>query len=92
MVACSEKIVDALFENETEYDPYTEPLPVMTLEEVFFTGYIEGAQITMQAAMDFLTGEQPPRDIEEQLIVNNRMAGSYASKIYRLPARKSLLQ
>ena len=42
------------------------------------------AQITLQAAMDFLTGEQPPRDIEEQLIVNNRMAGSYASEnIYR---------
>lgn len=56
----------------------------MTLEEVFFTGYIEGAQITLQAAMDFLTGEQPPRDIEEQLIVNNRMAGSYASEnLYR---------
>ena len=79
-----EKIVEALFENETEHDPYAEPLPVMTLEEVFFTGYIEGAQITLQAAMDFLTGEQPPRDIEEQLIVNNRMAGSYASEnIYR---------
>ena len=84
MVASSEKIVEALFENETEHDPYAEPLPVMTLEEVFFTGYIEGAQITLQAAMDFLTGEQPPRDIEEQLIVNNRMAGSYASEnIYR---------
>ena len=84
MVASSEKIVDALFENETEHDPYAEPLPVMTLEEVFFTGYIEGAQITLQAAMDFLTGEQPPRDIEEQLIVNNRMAGSYASEnLYR---------
>ena len=69
MVASSEKIVEALFENETEHDPYAEPLPVMTLEEVFFTGYIEGAQITLQAAMDFLTGEQPPRDIEEQLIV-----------------------
>ena len=84
MVASSEKIVEALFENETEHDPYAEPLPVMTLEEVFFTGYIEGAQITLQAAMDFLTGEQPPRDIEEQLIVNNRMAGSYASEnLYR---------
>lgn len=84
MVASSEKIVEVLFENETEHDPYAEPLPVMTLEEVFFTGYIEGAQITLQAAMDFLTGEQPPRDIEEQLIVNNRMAGSYASEnLYR---------
>lgn len=40
--------------------------------------------MTMQAAMEFLTGEQPPRDIEEQMIANNRMAGSYASgNLYR---------
>lgn len=90
MVASSEKIVDALFENETEHDPYAEPLPVMTLDEVFFTGYIEGAQITMQAAMDFLTGEQPPRDIEEQLIVNNRITALSSSESVRIPAHSRL--
>lgn len=85
MIASSEKIVSALFENETEFDPYAETPPVSTLEEVFFTGYIEGAQITMQEAMDFLTSGNPPRDIEEQLIINNRMAGSYASdNLYRM--------
>lgn len=84
MVAASEKVVDALFENETEYDPYTDTPPVSTLEEVFFTSYVEGAQITMQAAMDFLTRDLPPRDMEEQLIANNRMAGSFASgNLYR---------
>lgn len=79
MVAASEKIVEALYENEADIDPYTEALPVSTLEEVFYTSYVEGSQISMQAAMDFLTSGQPPRDIEEQMIANNRLAGSYAS-------------
>lgn len=84
MVAASEKIVDALFENETEFDLYAQGPPVMTLEEVFYTSYVEGAQITLPAAMDFLTGDIPPRDIEEQIIANNRMAGSYAAdNLYR---------
>lgn len=84
MVAASEKIVDALIENEGELDLYAEAPPVSTLEEVFFTSYVEGSQISMQAAMDFLTGDLPPRDVEEQLIANNRMAGSYASgNLYR---------
>lgn len=84
MIAASEKIVEALLENETEFDPYTEAPTVSTLEEVFYTSFVEGSQMTMQAAMEFLTGEQPPRDIEEQLIANNRMAGSYASgNLYR---------
>ena len=64
MVAASEKIVEALYENESDYDPYTEPPTVSTLEEVFYTSYVEGSQITMQEAMDFLTSGQPPRDIE----------------------------
>ena len=59
MIASSEKIVSVLFENETEFDPYAEAPPVSTLEEVFFTGYIDGAQITMQEAMDFLTSGKP---------------------------------
>ena len=74
MIAASEKIVETLYENEADFDPYTSTLPVTTLEEVFYTSYVEGAQITMQAAMDFLTSDLPPRDIEEQLITNNRLA------------------
>ena len=84
MVSASEKIIEAAFENETEFDPYTNAPTVSTLEEVFFTGFVEGSQMTMQAAMDFLTSEQPPRDIEEQLIVNNRQAGNFATaNLYR---------
>ncbi len=78
MVAASEKIVEALFENETDFDPYVDPFPVSSLEEVFYTSYVEGAQISMQDAMSFLTSDQAPRDIEEQMISNNRFASSYA--------------
>ena len=84
MVAASERVVGALYEIETEFDPYTEALPVSTLEEVFYTSYVEGSQISIQAAMDFLTSDLPPRDIEEQMIANNRQAANYASgNLYR---------
>ena len=78
MISASEKIIEAIMEYETETGAAVEAPPVSTLEEVFYTSYVEGAQITMQEAMDFLTGDLPPRCVEEQMIANNRMAGSYA--------------
>lgn len=94
MVSASEKIVETLYENESDFDPYTNSLPVCTLEEIFYTSYVEGSQITLQAAMEYLTNELPPRDIEEQLITNNRLAGNFASSnLYRqidIPLMKEL--
>ena len=85
MVAASEKIVEAMYENEKDFDPYTEAPPVSTLEEVFYTSYVDGANITIQDAMAYLQSDMPPRDIEEQMISNNRLAGSYASgNLYRV--------
>ncbi len=85
MISASEKIVEALLENETDFDPYADPPVVATLEEVFYTSYIDGSNITIQEAMTFLQSDQPPRDIEEQMIANNRNAGSYASgNLYRM--------
>ena len=84
MVAASEKIVETLLENEKEFDPYTEAPTVSTLEEVFYTSYVDGAQMSIQEAMSFLQSESPPRDVEELLIVNNRKAGGFASSnLYR---------
>ena len=85
MIAASERIVESLLENECDFDPYTDPPPVVTLEEVFYTSYVDGAHITIQEAMEFLQSDLPPRDIEEQMIFNNRLAGSYASgNLYRM--------
>ena len=84
MVVASEKIVETLLENEKEFDPYTETPTVTTLEEVFYTSYVDGSRMTIQEAMSFLQSESPPRDVEELLIVNNRQAGGFASSnLYR---------
>lgn len=80
MVEASEKIVETLLKLDCEKNPAPEFTTVSTLEEVFFTSYVEGSQLTLGEAMDFLQNECAPRDAEEQLIANNRMAGSYAAQ------------
>ncbi len=85
MVAASEKIIETLYDMESDFDPYTDSVPISPLEEVFYTSYVDGSQITIQDAMNFLTDDRAPRDIEEQLIANNRMAAGFASgNLYRL--------
>ena len=92
MVAASEKIVETLLENETEFDPYTEAPPVATLEEVFYTSFVDGSRMTMQEAMSFLQSEAQPRDVEELLIVNNRQAASFATENLYRPIDEPFLQ
>ncbi len=85
MVAASEKIIETLYNTESDFDPYTDSIPISPLEEVFYTSYVDGSQITIQDAMNFLTDDRAPRDVEEQLIANNRMAAGFASgNLYRL--------
>jgi len=79
MIAASEKIVSALLEGSETFDPYADPPTVTTLEEVFFTSYVEGFRMTMQEAMGFLQSGMQPNEIEEKIILNNRQAGAYAS-------------
>ena len=77
MVAASEQIITEMLENETEFDPYRDTPSASSLEESFFTSYVEGSQISLQDAMNFLQGEREPEEPEEQLILNNRNALSF---------------
>ncbi len=82
MVTASEKIVEALYEHDAEnpdLDPFLAVTNVCTLEESFYTSFVEGSSMTMQDAMSFLQSGSAPRDMEEQLIINNRKAGSFAA-------------
>ena len=78
MIAASERIVDEMMASETEFDPYRDTPSASSLEESFFTSYVEGSQITMQDAMAFLQGDREPQEPEEQMILNNRNALSFA--------------
>lgn len=81
MVAASETIVEELLSEEPRH--HQAPPAVSPLEEVFYTSFVEGSPMTMQAAMEFLQGDLEPRDIEEQMIANNCNAMSFAqSNLY----------
>ncbi len=87
MISASEKIIEELYEldmENTEFDPYLSVQNLCTLEEAFYTSFVEGSAMTMQEAMAFIQSESPPKDMEEQLIVNNRNAGGHAAaNLYR---------
>ncbi|MBR2176981.1 MAG: Fic family protein [Clostridia bacterium] len=89
MIIASENIVNELYEND-----YTDKLlsSVMTIREIFFTGYLEGSQISAQEAVSFLQRGEEALDAEELMIFNNRQAGSFAAEnIYR-PLNRDYLQ
>ena len=89
MIVSSENIVNELYECD-----YSDKLlsSVMTIREIFFTGYLEGSQISAQEAVSFLQRGEEALDAEELMILNNRQAGSFAAEnIYR-PLNKDYLQ
>ena len=77
MVSASEAIVEELMASDDS--AFHGPPILAPLEEVFYTSYVEGSPMTMQAAMEFLQGGEEPRDVEEQMIVNNRSALNFAA-------------
>ena len=92
MVEASEKIVETLLSQDAEQSAAPEFTTVSTLEEVFFTSYVEGSRLTLGEAMDFLQSECAPRDPEEQLIANNRLAGSFAAQNLYRPVDEEFLR
>ena len=84
MAYASERIIEELMNNETDFDPYRNLPATTSLEESFFTSYVEGSQLTMQDAMAFIQGDMEPQSAEEQLILNNRNALNFISaNLYR---------
>lgn len=92
MVLASEKIVGTLLDLDMEPSDAPELLTVSNLEEVFFTSFVEGSQLKLGEAMEFLQNGCAPRDAEEQLIANNRMAGSFVAEHLFRPIDGAFLQ
>ena len=84
MVTASERLCEEAINQEKVFDPYRAEMTSAMTEEMFFTSFVEGAQIPLQAAMDFLQRGTEPESIQEQMIWNNRHAWSeMISAIYR---------
>ncbi len=78
MISASEVIVDELMERDTAQQPYRSS--VATIEEIYFTGFMEGAQISVQDAMNFLQSGDEPSSVEELILLNNRQAAGFAAE------------
>ena len=74
MVAASERLCEEALGQDTDFDPYRTGMTSAMTEEMFFTSFVEGAQIPLQEAMDFLQRGTEPESIQEQMIWNNRHA------------------
>lgn len=92
MISASERIVEMLFDTYADTDLYSEVPTLSTLEEVFFTSYVDGSKLQLREAMEFLQSDRAPQEAEEQLIANNRMAGSYAGQNLFRPVDEQYLR
>ena len=77
MVAASERLCEEALGQDTDFDPYRAGMTSAMTEEMFFTSFVEGAQIPLQEAMDFLQRGTEPESIQEQMIWNNRHDGEF---------------
>ena len=76
MIHDSEILAEEAMQQQDMFDPYLARMTSAMTEEMFFTSYVEGAQISLQDAMDFLQRGTEPQDVQEQMILNNRSAWS----------------
>ena len=84
MIAASERLCAEAMTRDDTFDPYRAEMTSAMTEEMFFTSFVEGAQIPLQEVMDFLARGTEPESIQEQMIWNNRRAWSeLANGIYR---------
>lgn len=84
MITASERLCEEAISQDKPFDPYRAEMTSAMTEEMFFTSFVEGAQIPLQAAMDFLQRGTEPESIQEQMIWNNRRAwAEMISAIYR---------
>lgn len=84
MVTASERLCEEALVQDADFDPYRAGMTSAMTEEMFFTSFVEGAQIPLQEAMDFLQRGTEPESIQEQMIWNNRRAwAELSATIYR---------
>lgn len=81
MIKASEVLCEEAMKQEF-FDPYRMEMTTAMTWEMFFTSYLEGAQIDMDDAIDYLSKDAEPTDIQEQLLWNNRQASTPFSNFY----------
>ena len=85
MIAASERLCALALDCNVAIDPYKTAMTGAMTEEIFFTSFVEGAQITLQEAMEFLERGTEPENVQEQMIQNNRQAWTDMTRMLYYP-------
>lgn len=85
MIAASERLCALALDCDVAIDPYKTAMTGAMTEEIFFTSFVEGAQITLQEAMEFLERGTEPENVQEQMIQNNRQAWTDMTRMLYYP-------
>ena len=85
MIAASEKIV----EESMQPQPASEPA---VMEEAFYTSFLEGSPITIENALTFMQKDDPPQDIQEQMLKNNQDAMAFVMQNRHAPVGADLIR
>lgn len=78
MITSSEIIVSQLLEEEGAKN--TPRHSIITIEEMYYTGFLEGVQLSMQDAMEYLQSSDEPSSVEELILINSRQASAFAAE------------
>ena len=74
MIEASERLCAEAMNCDLQLDPYKPVQSADMNDEIFFTSFVEGAQISRKDAMNFLSGNAEPDNIGEQMLANNKKA------------------
>ncbi len=85
MISAGEKLSECARNNTSKFDPYKAALTPELNEEMFFTAFLEGAQINMTAAMEIAENRREPANVQEQIILNNKNAWEFMLKLLYKP-------
>ena len=89
MVKASERLCEEAMKHDAFFDPYRIPLSQSLTyalsQEAYFTSFVEGADYSIQAAVEFLRRGSEPENAYEQNIMNNYQAGSYLLSALSIP-------
>ncbi len=92
MIAASEKLCEKAMLQDEHEDIFRAPMTSAMTEEMFFTSFVEGAQIQIGEAMSFLQSGTEPEDIQEQMIWNNQQAWSAMAKSLLRPLDEAYIK
>ena len=74
MVAASTRLCGEALSCTEALDPFRMKMTSAMTQEMYFTSFVEGAQISLDNSLDFLGSGAEPSNIGEQMVWNNRQA------------------